>query len=49
MDVENPSPGQVVPPPQFIALMQRCWEQDPERRPTAAEVVAALEAIAEVC
>ena len=46
--VENPPLGQVSPPPQFLSLMRRCWEQDAERRPAAAAVVAAIEAITEV-
>ena len=46
--VENPPLGQVSPPPQFLSLMRRCWEQDAEHRPAAAAVVAAIEAITEV-
>ncbi|KJE94268.1 hypothetical protein CAOG_04937 [Capsaspora owczarzaki ATCC 30864] len=34
-------------PPRFTALMQACWQHDAERRPTAFEVAAELQAMLE--
>lgn len=30
-------------PPEWIKLMTRCWDQEPDRRPTFKEIIVELE------